>query len=319
MRDRRTAVARFLWGETDNGASDTTLRKLLSRIKAYQSDLRSSFVSFEGSTISIDRASLTSDSQLVADDEASPPFSSLRRLVKLLDQPFLGPVKVQSREFKSWLVDHANRNIELLERTLREAHGDAQTRDYSEVLRKAAVILFRSEPQDPETLQLLLKIFNAEQDVESLQNYFARRRSSIERGTKFLASGTNGGSAPVPAEAKAPARSGTNGGLPVEAGGIAHAIPRLVLLPPSNQSVSPDAGLIASSLIDNVTIGFCAFKSLRVIAPYSAIQIGHTVETKAAFFERQSVNYVLETRISGDSDDITLFAQLIFVDDAQVL
>ncbi len=83
--------------------------------------------------------------------------------------------------------------------------------------------------------------------------------------------------------------------------------------------MSPEVGLIASSLIEDITIGFCAFNSLQVIAPYSAVQIGHNVETQAVFFERQSVNYVLETRISGNSDDITLFAQLIFVDDAQVL
>ncbi|MBB3965279.1 hypothetical protein [Rhizobium metallidurans] len=316
----RTTIARFLWGETDNGASDTTLRKLLSRLKAYQSDLGSSFISFEGSTIAIDRAQLTSDIQLVREDGAAgTAFARLRRLVKLLDQPFLGPVKCQSREFKSWVVDEGNRHVELLERTLREAHGDARTRDDAEVLRKAAVILFRSEPQDPETLQLLLKIFNAEQDVESLQNYFAKRRGSIERGVKVSSGGKSSGDAKLPAQARAPSRNGAGAGLPVETSSIAHAIPRLVLLPPSNQSASPDAGLIASSLIEDITIGFCAFNSLRVIAPYSAVQVGHNVETQAAFFERQAVNYVLETRISGSGDDVSLFAQLIFVDDAQVL
>ncbi len=315
----RTTVARLLWGETDNGASDTTLRKLLSRIKAYQTDIGSSLVSFEGSTISIDRALVTSDIKLLRDDEASPPFSRLRRLVKLLDQPFLGPVKVQSREFNSWLADEAKRHVWLLEHTLREAHGDAKTRDDAEVLRKAAVILFRSEPQDPDTLQLLLKIFNAEQDVESLQNYFLQRKGAVERGHKFKPSGASGASAKVAAEAKVPSRDEADGLLPIKAGGIATAIPRLVLLPPSNQSANPHSGLIASSLIEDITIGFCAFNSLRVIAPYSAVQIGHNVETQAAFFERQSVNYVLETRINGSSDDVTLFAQLIFVDDAQVL
>ncbi len=315
----RTTIARFLWGETDNGASDTTLRKLLSRLKAYQSELGSSFLSFEGSTISIDRELLSSDFQLLRDDEASAPFARLRQLVKLLDQPFLGPIKFQSRDLKSWVVDQTNRHVALLERTLRQAHGDAQTRDDAEVLRKAAIILFRSEPQDPETLQLLLKIFNAEQDVASLQNYFANRRSSIELGGKFAASDATEANPKAPAEPKAPSRNGAVSGLPVEAGSIVHAIPRLVLLPPSNQSLSPEAGLMASSLIEDITIGFCAFNSLRVIAPYSAVQVGHNVETQAAFFERQSVNYVLETRISGSSDDVTLFAQLIFVDDAQVL
>lgn len=154
--------------------------------------------------------------------------------------------------------------------------------------------------------------------LDLFQNYFAKRRGSIERGVK-VSSAARAAATPSFRRKQAPSRNGAGAGLPVETSSIAHAIPRLVLLPPSNRSASPDAGLIASSLIEDITIGFCAFNSLRVIAPYSAVQVGHNVETQAAFFERQAVNYVLETRISGSGDDVSLFAQLIFVDDAQVL
>jgi TolB-like protein/Tfp pilus assembly protein PilF len=107
--------------------------------------------------------------------------------------------------------------------------------------------------------------------------------------------------------------------FPLEPQDIRIAIPRLVLLPPKNQSARPQVGFLAASLVEDITIGFCAFNSLEVIAPYSAVQIGHHVETQKAFFERHRVNYILDTRISNTGDEVTLFAQLIFFDQNQIV
>src|SRR5262249_31873373 len=123
-----------------------------------------------------------------------------------------------------------------------------------------------------------------------------------------------GADAPSPASAK----SASGGSHPLEKANRI-TIPRLVLLPPSNQSSRPDAGLIAASLIEDITIGFCAFNSLQVIAPHSAVQIAHHSEDQNAFFERHAVNYVLDTRIANIGDEVSLFAQLIFFDDSQIV
>ncbi|MFP3541353.1 hypothetical protein, partial [Pseudomonas sp. SIMBA_044] len=58
-------------------------------------------------------------------------------------------------------------------------------------------------------------------------------------------------------------------GLSLETAGRP-AIPRLVLLAPRNLSSNPQSVMIAASLIEDITIGFCAFNSLQVIAPHSA-------------------------------------------------
>ncbi|KQV68458.1 hypothetical protein [Rhizobium sp. Root1220] len=313
----RTALDRFLWGERNDGISDSTLRKLLSRMKTFQNELGGEFLSFGGSMISINRDTLASDLSLAEESDTSEPITRLKRFLKLMEQPFLGPVNCQSREFRRWVAERENRNVGLLEDALRAAYQVKQTREEADFLRRAAIILFRSEPKDPDTLKLLIQIFNAEEEVESLQNYFEQRRTSISRGIEALQVTPEKANARIAPRSLASATR--TSGKVAESEELKIAVPRLVLLPPSNQSVRPDAGVLAVSLIEDITIGFCAFNSLRVIAPHSAVQIGHHTETQVAFFESHSVNYVLDTRISGAGDEITLFAQLIFVDDSQIL
>ncbi|QKK24060.1 hypothetical protein [Rhizobium hidalgonense] len=306
----RTTLARFLWGEADRDVALSTLRKVISRIKARQVDLGVNTLSSQGNVLTLD-PTLSSDI-LLAEAEEVEPFSRLRQLVALMNQPFLGPVHSHSRHFQRWLAERENYHIELLGNTLRTAYPLAQSRKDAELLRKAAVILFRTEPKDTETLQLLIRIFNAEEEVESLRSYFEQRRS-LTSGGIAARTGADGGDAKSLRPSSVPSKA------KLEPEDIRIAIPRLVLLPPKNQSARPQAGFLAASLVEDITIGFCVFNSLEVIAPYSAVQIGHQVETQKAFFERHRVNYILDTRISSSDDEVMLFAQLIFFDQNQIV
>jgi TolB-like protein len=79
-------------------------------------------------------------------------------------------------------------------------------------------------------------------------------------------------------------------------------------------------GILASSLIEDVTIGFCALNSLEVIAPHTAIQISNRSKEQPGTFKRYDINYVLDTRLSGaDDNDISLFVQLIHADSAEII
>ncbi|MBY2914294.1 hypothetical protein [Rhizobium leguminosarum] len=314
----RTTLARFLWGDADRDVALSTLRKLISRVKARQAELGINILSSQGNMVSLDRKSLSSDLLLSETDEAVASFSLLKHLVKLLNQPFLGPVHCHSREFQQWLAEREKCHIDLLANTLKTVSRRAQSRAESELLRKAAIILFRTEPKDPDTLQLLIEIFKAEEEVESLRTYFEQRRNSISRGIAVRGASDGADTKPV-RPALVPSREKHVTAASLEPEDVSIAIPRLVLLPPRNQSIHPQAGFLAASLVEDITIGFCAFNSLQVIAPYSAVQIGHHMETQKAFFERHHVNYILDTRISNAGDDVTLFAQLIFFDQNQIV
>lgn len=314
----RTTLVSFLWGDADRDDTLATLRKLISRMKARQIELGINILSSQGNMVTLDRESLSSDILLSGTEEEVEPFSRLKHLVKLMNQPFLGPVHSHSRQFQRWLAEREICHIELLGNTLRTASRLPQSQKESELLRKAAVILFRTEPKDPDTLQMLIQIFQAEEEVASLRNHFEQRRSSILRGIAARARSDDDDAKSL-RPTSAPAKPKLEAALPVEPEDIRIAIPRLVLLPPKNQSARPQAGFLAASLVEDITIGFCAFNSLEVMAPYSAVQIGHHVETQKAFFERHRVNYILDTRISNTDDDVTLFAQLIFFDQNQIV
>ncbi|RUM25658.1 hypothetical protein EFQ99_13035 [Rhizobium vallis] len=314
----RSTLARFLWGEADKGVALSTLRKVISRINARQTELGINMLSSQGNLVSLNREFLSSDLLLPAKAEDAEPFLWLEHVVKLMNQPFLGPVNCHSREFLRWLAERESSHIEILGNALKAASGLARSRKETELLRKAAVILFRAEPKDPDTLQMLIPIFQAEEEVEFLRNHHEKRQDSILRGIAIRdgSAGRDGISAGV---VSPPPREGIEATLSLESETIRLEIPRLVLLPPRNQSVRPEAGFLAASLVEDITIGFCAFNSLQVIAPYSAVQIGHHTEKQKAFFERHRVNYILDTRISSAGDEVTLFAQLIFFDQNQIV
>src|SRR5689334_17890730 len=69
----RATLDRFLWGERDRGVSDSTLRKLLSRIAALQNELGVDVLSLKDSIVSIDRETLSYDLLLAGDSEVSDP------------------------------------------------------------------------------------------------------------------------------------------------------------------------------------------------------------------------------------------------------
>ncbi|MBY5440520.1 hypothetical protein [Rhizobium leguminosarum] len=313
----RTTLVSFLWGDAERDDTLATLRKLISRMKARQIELGINILSSQGNVVTLDRESLSSDILLSETEDGVEPFSRLKLLVKLMNQPFLESVHNHSRRYQRWLAERENCHIALLGNTLRAASRLVQSPKESELLRKAAVILFRTEPTDPDTLQMLIEIFQAEDEVASLRSHFEQRRNAILRG--IAARTRPDGDAISLRPTSAPSQPKLAAALPLEPQDSRMAIPRLVLLPPKNQSVRPQAGFLAASLVEDITIGFCAFNSLEVIAPYSAVQIGHHLETQKAFFERHRVNYILDTRISNTGDEVTLFAQLIFFDQNQIV
>lgn len=138
----RTSLARFLWGDADRDVALSTLRKLISRIKARQTELGINILSSQGNMVSLDRESLSSDLPLSETDEAVASFSLLKHLVKLLNQPFLGPVHCHSREFQHWLAEREKSHIDLLANTLKAVSRRAQSRTESELLRKAPLSCF---------------------------------------------------------------------------------------------------------------------------------------------------------------------------------
>lgn len=94
--------------------------------------------------------------------------------------------------------------------------------------------------------------------------------------------------------------------------------PRIVLLPPATNHSSRAATGFSEALIEDVTIGLCALRSISIIAPHTAAQIAGQTD-RAATYERHKISYILETRLRDEGAGHTLFAQLIFFGSDEVI
>ncbi|RVH78432.1 adenylate cyclase, partial [Sinorhizobium meliloti] len=84
--------------------------------------------------------------------------------------------------------------------------------------------------------------------------------------------------------------------------------PRVALLPPAAFGSDPMLHAVSVAVVEDITIGLCAQRSMSVVAPYTAERIRDAAD-KAAFLEKHGVTYALDCRMS----DQGLFTQLIFL------
>ncbi|MGY5805393.1 hypothetical protein ACXHMN_28955 [Rhizobium sp. LEGMi12c] len=308
----RTSMARFLWGEGDLANSLTNLRKLVSRIKSRQSDLNIELLTFDDTDIHLADGSIASDIVPMSVSPAKNPAEHLASLTERAQLKFLERANCQTRAFIDWREGERRRHLTALKETLHAAVKLPVASGDIALIKEAALLLFEAEPQDEATHRILLKAFDAEGGVEQLKRIFARRKDLVSPWSVALAASP---SAPTPA---VPRHSTAVSEQDAATQPILR-IPRLALLPPDNDSPDGAASMIASSLIEDITLGFCALHSLRVIAPYSATQISRQTDDQTALSERYDINYVLETQLSGPDDDLSLFTRLISLPGSEIL
>ena len=308
----RTNMARFLWGDGDLANSLTNLRKLVSRIKSRQSELNTEFLTFDDMDIYLVTGSLKSDIFPADADTSKDSIKSLARLIEALQSKFMERANCQTRAFIDWREGERKRHFAILKETLDAAVKLPIATGDVALIKEAALLLFEAEPQDIATHRILLKAFDAEGGLEQLKRIFTQRKDLASSWPALLrASSRSSISAAAPhstaiSEQDIPLRRISR-------------LPRLALLPPAGGSTDDVATMLASSLIEDITLGFSALHSLRVIAPYSAAQIGRQSGDQTTLFERYDINYVLESRLIGPKEDPTLFTQLISLPGGKIL
>ncbi|MDL2406559.1 hypothetical protein PY650_12980 [Rhizobium calliandrae] len=302
-REPRSTIALFLWGHDNNGSAQVNLRKLVSRIKNRQAELDVQFLRFTETMIELEPSSLASDMSFM--DGNASPFSKLARLVETLETEFLAGANCQSKAFRRWLRAQKSRHAGLLKETLTIAAAQAVAKEEIALVKETALLIFSADPEDVDIHRMLLDIFNAAGEVEYFRQIFEGRGELLASWSPLRAK-----TSPVLEQVR------MSGSVPAS---IAEAetppkvkIPRLILLPPSNDGRDGDTAMIAESLIEDITIGFCALNSLQVIAPYTAVQISRQKdEDPFVTFERHDIAYILDTRLSRQDSEISLFSQLI--------
>ncbi|GAC1040546.1 adenylate cyclase [Rhizobium sp. No.120] len=308
----RTNMARFLWGDGDLANSLTNLRKLVSRIKSRQSELNTEFLIFDDADIYLATGSLESDILPTHIDPSKAPAKSLARLSEALQSKFMERANCQTRTFIDWREGERRRHFAILKETLDAAVKLPISTDDVASIKELALLLFEAEPHDIATHRILLKAFDAEGGLEQLKRIFTQRKDLASSWPAILQASSHSSRSAIEPHSTAMSDQDTSPRT-------ISRIPRLVLLPPVGGRPDDMVTMLASSLIEDITLCFSALHGLRVIAPYSAAQIGRQSGDQAALFERYDINYVLKTRLRGPKEDPTLFTQLISLPSREIL
>ena len=205
--------------------------------------------------------------------------AGLGLLVELLAEDFLKSAKPRNRSLENWIALQRAGHMALLRRALVDGGEDGAPR---QVRSAAALRLLERTPDDEEVRALLIG------------RPAAVGLMTREPPAQILL--------PPAGEAPPPRRNP----------------PRLVLLPPVTSLASRAAVRFSEALIEDVTIGLCALRSISIIAPHTAAQISLQAD-RAATYERHKISYILETRLRDEGEGHTLFAQLIFFGSDEVI
>ncbi|TCR91709.1 hypothetical protein [Rhizobium sp. BK376] len=290
-RKSRTEIARQFWADVDQAQASANLRKTVSRISDRQAQLDFRPFEFDSRSVAVSQSAFRHDIDELTSVEGVSPLDHFLKLAGLLQEEFLSDVRAHDETLNGWIEDRRNECFAMLREAFLGA-AEAVPEAHRSVFKTVAMRLLDRDSGDETVRAAITSIYD-------YQGYGQEERGLDVRG---LQAGRR-----LPAEAAAAA---------IQLEGETRRPPRMVLLPPKISGNSADA--YGAALVEDVTIGLCALRSVSVLAPYTAAQIAGRAN-KSQSYERHSISYVLETRITDEAQGHTLFAQLIFFGNDEIV
>ena len=311
-RDARSTLASLLW-TGDCGTATTNLRKLISRIKTRQSEIGIEFLGFSGTELRLQSRTLKVD---IADFDALADTKdqnhALQYMAQKINEGFLRDVRVNSPLFDRWLTGQREALVDRLRSQFEKVVLAPKSEQNLTVVKNAALVLLELRPLDEFVQEVLDDASRYRRQLKVTKHEpSAAAHLSPDRLPGGLTLSSTPWTAPATAKKQALADS-VHQHLPLRnstalKGGV--SLPRLVLLPPLSKD-RQEINALAGALIEDITIALCASREVSVVAPYTSEQI--TMQSdKASTFEKYSINYVLETRLTNESGGHSIFAQLV--------
>jgi DNA-binding SARP family transcriptional activator/TolB-like protein len=277
----RADLAMFLWEDPTPGGGLANLRQTISRIVRRQTEIGRTYLTFSTSSVHLGPDPVTSDLSTVTDT------ADLAVLAAALTDDFLKHIKSDGKALRNWIGLQRAAHRGRLRRALLDAARGGEKAD-RQAMSTTALRLLETDPHD-DAVRAILAGFSADTGRQMLP-VFAEPRAMAVNAVPY------------------PDASEDRQSLP----------PRIVLLPPVTTFASRPAARFSEALIEDVTIGLCALRSVSIIAPHTAAQISMQAD-KATTYERHAISYILETKLRDEGDGHTLFAQLIFFGSDEVI
>ncbi len=320
----RTALSKLLWDAVEPPQAYTNMRKSLSRIDGRQHELGHQFVQITASDVKLNAKAIDCD---IAELEA-PPVSDalidLRSLVGLFSHAFLENVDSTGAALSAWIGQQRVQHLSRLREALITAIPIAKSAQDIALVKDAALRIFQHDPDDEMIVSLLAETYSTEGKVEAFRNIYEGQKQKLW-GNLTLDPDVHALNVVKKVFEKqrtllAVSQQGIGDQLGAKADtGLKRPMPRLVLLPPV-ESIAGRQPLLpfADALIEDVTIALCSLTSVSVVAPYTAAQISRQSD-KATTIAQHSISYVLDTRLSGQGTQCSLFVQLVYFANDEVI
>jgi DNA-binding SARP family transcriptional activator len=272
----REKLAALIWPDREKGVAFNNLRSTLWRMRH--------LATREGAVLSATETevALGAISSDIADFEAvNGSEEKFRKALLLWRETFLAFADLPVGRYADWVTEKRRALTDRLRAVLIGAETRFSDRS---MLRAACMHLLEHDPADAAILEILERVSHG----PLLET--AQPRAWLQPGALARE---------APAEASAPEVA---------------PVPRVALLPPAAFGSDPMLHAVSVAVIEDITIGLCALRSMSVVAPYTAERIRDAAD-KAAFLEKHGVTYALDCRMS----DRGLFTQLIFLPSDQIV
>ena len=304
----RGTIAHFLWEDSDQGKASNNLRQLLTRLRERQAVLGIKLLSIEGAHVRLERRKIDVDLcrflSLVGGGE--PP--NIAELCRLYKGDLLDDACDNAPELESWIrVQRAHLRSRFIETVLGRIERAPLPEGAAEA-ESAARKVVHFDPYNERAWRALIRAGAAAGGPAGARAAFeeCRQRLQSDLGVAPGAE-TVHLLASLDPEAVAPDRRPARASLsaPQRAReepkrnqmlGDAVGLPRICLIMPPGESGDP-LHQLAAALVEDVTVGLFRLKSLSVIAPHTAWQLGENgVEDGLA---RLGIQYIAATRLAS--------------------
>jgi len=330
----RASLRQFLWPNADPKTAAANMRKFLLRVRERQERFGFELIRCERNHVELVRSARI-DLATFLKIAAAPETTDILSLCEIYRGDLLDGLSWEEIEASEWL--------ELQRTKLRDAFTGAVTsrlelidRDADRIpLRMAARRLVEVDPYNETGHRALMRLFaedgeparirdtyrNLEERLradlgvepdpvttdlaqELLQVRFAPKRARVE--TSAEPSAPKLPAQPVAASVSPEGRSFLSPALSLARSGV----PRITILPPAGAGAHSYSHLIATSLIEDVTISLCRFKSVTVVAPHTAWELSHSAK-KTDLLASFNIDYVVETSLQNHGDSTKLAVRLL--------
>jgi DNA-binding SARP family transcriptional activator len=322
----RAAVRQFLWDTPDAKTAATNLRKFLLRIRERQKQFGFELVREERDHVALTQ-SVEIDLQGFLQISRGHSPADIVRLCDLYRGELLESCPGEEPAAREWLdIQRTKLRDAFIGATAAWIEASDATTDRM-LLRVAARRLIEVDSYNEAAHRALMQLFlDSGEPARVIDVYRSLEdRLKTELGvapdaetTKLLHSAMGARNAQGPAAL--PSRETVHADVLADNSGpdseatplpisLRSGAPRITILPPTTVGGQDYAHQLAASLIEDVTIGLCRFKSLSVIAPHTAWELSQN--GKKALLRSLRIDYAVETQLQTRDGELQLIVKLV--------